>query len=105
MSIIKENYDIIKINENEYINENGEKIIEKIIFVREGNNLENNNKWMSQKKYYEKNKDKVNEYTKEHRKERYRNDEEFRNKVLAKKREYYHNKKNGINKNTPEIKI
>lgn len=88
MSSIKEDYNIIKINENQYFNKNGEKIIEKIIFVKE------DNKWLGQKKYYENNREKINEHIKNYRKDKYQNDEEYRNKVLARKREIYKNKKN-----------
>lgn len=76
---------------NEYIDEHGikiiEKIIYKIIYVKEDKDYE------SQKKYYNNNKEKIGNYIKEYKKDRYKNDDEYREKIKEKRRQNYALKK------------
>ena len=90
-NIIKEEE---KIEVNEYINEEGERIKErtiiKKIYIKETKNeIEKD----SQKRYYEKNKEKVNDYIKRYSNERYKTDHEYREKIKQKRREDYAKKK------------
>jgi hypothetical protein len=75
----------------EYTDENGTKIIEKIvykiIYVKQDKDLE------SQKRYYNNNKEKIGKYIKEYKKERYKNDEEYRERIKEKRRQNYALKK------------
>ena len=78
----------------EYTDEHGikiiEKIIYKIIYVKEDKDYE------SQKKYYNNNKEKIGNYIKEYKKDRYKYDEEYREKIKEKRRLNYALKKNKI---------
>ena len=75
----------------EYIDEEGNKVIEKtiykIIYIKE-------DKWNSQKKYYDNNKDKIFNKINEYRRNKYNTDEEYKDKMKIKRREYYLKKKN-----------
>lgn len=75
----------------EYTDERGikiiEKIIYKIIYVKEDKDFE------SQKRYYNNNKEKIGNYIKEYKKDRYKNDEEYREKIKEKRRQNYALKK------------
>ncbi len=97
-NIIKEEQNI---EEKEYINEVGDKIKEriiiKIIYVKDSRYKERLKE--SQKKYYENNKDKVSNYIKGYKNDRYKNDEEYREKVKQKRREDYKRKKELEKKN------
>ncbi len=94
-----DNKDIIReeenIEETEYIDEVGtkikERIIIKIVYIKDvsyKNRIKD-----SQRKYYENNKDKVTNYIKEYSNERYKTDEEYRDKIKQKRREDYAKKK------------
>ena len=74
------NPNIIKIEESININEDGEKIKNRIIFIEDKNN--------PQKKYYEKNKERINEETKQKKNDRYKNDPEFRKNLIEKNKAY-----------------
>lgn len=84
-NIIKEEETI---EEKEYINNLGEKVIEriikKIIYIKDKD---------SQRRYYENHKEKVTNYIREYSNERYNNDEEYREKLKQKSRDSYAKKK------------
>ena len=88
---------VINTEEKKYINDEGNIIIEKIIYVKEKNKpLKESQKEAqkeAQKKYYQKNKEKLNNNTKEYRKLKYNNDEVYRERILSLKRESYIKKK------------
>ena len=88
MEEVSEDYEIIKELSKEYINEKGEKVIEREIYL-----VKNDKKWKGQKTYYEKNKDKLKKYIIDNKRDRYKNDEEYREKVKSKQRESYAKKK------------
>lgn len=89
-----DNSNITSIEEKTYTNENGDTVIEKIIYVKKKNEALIN----AQKKYFERNKEKINEYTKNNRREKYNSDPEYRERLLARKREAYARKKEEKNK-------
>ncbi len=88
-NIIKEEETI---NEKEYVNDAGkiiiERTIQKIIYIKDNTKVKD-----SQRKYYENNKEKVTNYIREYSNERYKNDEEYREKIKQKRRENYAKKK------------
>jgi hypothetical protein len=75
-------------NYKEYIDENGIKTIERTIYI-----IKEDNKWKAQKTYYEKNKEVLIKKIIESKRNRYKNDEEYREKVKSKMRENYAKKK------------
>ena len=81
------NLKITNIEEKTYIEENGTIVIEKVVYVK-NKNLKN-----SHQKYYEKNKEKISEYNKKCLREKYNNDPEYRERLLARKRAAYAKKK------------
>ncbi len=74
-SFIPENYKIFK---EETIIHDNEKI--KIVFIEKTNPL---------KVYYEKNKENISKQKAERYKEKYNNDEEYREKIRNRRKEYY----------------
>ena len=88
MEEVLENYKQIEEKEREYMNERGEKVIERIIYM-----IRDDNKWKGQKKYYDKNKETLKKKIIQSNKNRYQNDEEYREKVKSKQREKYAKKK------------
>jgi hypothetical protein len=82
------NQQIIKEELTKYIDINGINIIEKKIYI----NIDDN-KWKSQKKYYENNKEELKKYVIQYKKNRYQTDIEYREKIKAKRRESYAKKK------------
>ncbi len=79
---------IVKEEIEEYIDEEGNKVILKKLYI-----VVEDEKWKSQKNYYEKNKGQIKKYVSEYNKNRYNEDEEFREKVKTKRRERYAKKK------------
>ncbi len=67
----------------EYIDEEGNKVILKKIYI-----VVEDEKWKSQKNYYEKNKNEINTNLAENRKKKYNEDAEYREKIKAQQREY-----------------
>jgi hypothetical protein len=88
-----ENYEIIKEEKKEYINDNGERVVEHKIYL-----LKIDNKWKGQKTYYDKNKEILKKKIIISKRNRYQNDEEYREKVKSKRREAYARKKLEENK-------
>jgi hypothetical protein len=88
---------IINTEEKKYINNEGNIIIEKIIYVKEKSKplkeYQKEAQKDAQKKYYQKNKEKLNNNTKEYRKLKYNNDEVYRERILSLKKESYKKKK------------
>ena len=75
---------ILKEEVEEYIDEEGIRVINRKIYI-----VVEDDKWKSQKNYYEKNKEQINTNIAEYRKKKYNEDEEFREKIKEKRREYY----------------
>ncbi len=89
-----EKYNLIKMVEEEIIDENGNKKIVLVKYVKL--NLYEKNKELIKRctqRHYEKNKKEKDEYSKKAYKERYENDEEFREREKARAREKYLKKK------------
>lgn len=88
---VKENKkeDIIREEVKEYVGDDGVKVIERRIYIKV-----EDNKWKGQKKYYESNKGEINKNVMEYKKNRYKTDEEYRERVKASIREAYAKKKN-----------
>jgi hypothetical protein len=84
---LNNNLKITNIEENTYTDENGTIVIEKVVYVK------NEGLKSTQRRYYEKNKEKLNEYIKINRREKYKNDPEYRERLLARKRAAYAKKK------------
>ena len=89
MDLNDKNLKITNIEEKTYTNENGTIVIEKVVYVKNENEALKN----AQKKYVQKNKEKLNEYIKINRREKYNNDPEYRERLLARKRAAYARKK------------
>ncbi len=87
-SYIPENYTVFK---EENIINNNEKI--KLVFIEKINPL---------KVYYDKNKEKISKQKAEKYKEKYTNDEEYREKLRIQRKEYY--SKNKLKKELKEKK-
>ena len=85
---MNENHKIIKETTNEYIDENGVKVIERKIYIKVEDDKVN-----YQKEYYENNKESIKKYIIEYKKKRYQTDEKFREEIKAKRRESYQKKK------------
>lgn len=88
-----DNSNITSIKEKTYTNENGDTVIEKIIYVKPSPAIAT-----AQRRYYENNKEKINEYNKIYLHKKYYSDPEYREKLLARKREAYARKKEEKNK-------
>ena len=80
---------ILKEEVEEYIDEEGIRVINRKIYI-----VVEDDKWKSQKNYYEKNKEDIKKYVAEYNKNRYQEDEEFREKVKDRRRKNYMKKKN-----------
>ena len=95
---------IINTDEKKYINEEGNIIIEKFIYIKEKkkplNQEQKEAQKEAQKRYYLKNKEKINEYIKQNKKDRYNNDEIYRQYILSSKKEAYKKRKELKEKNT-----
>lgn len=89
MDLNDKNLKITNIEEKTYTNENGTIVIEKVVYVKN----ENETLKTTQRRYYEKNKQKLNEYIKINRREKYNNDPEYRERLLSRKRAAYAKKK------------
>jgi hypothetical protein len=84
---MNEKHKIIEETTNEYIDENGIKMIERKIYIK----VEDKDKY--QKEYYENNKERIKKYIIEYKKKRYQSDEKYRDEIKAKRRESYQKKK------------
>lgn len=80
--------DIIREEVNEYVNEDGVKVIERRIYIKV-----EDNKWKGQKKYYDINKEEINKNVMKYKNNRYKTDEEYRERVKASIRKSYLKKK------------
>lgn len=80
--------EILREEINQYTNEDGKIVLEKKIYIKI---LED--KWISQKKYYENNKQIILKNAGEYKKNRYNTDEQYREKIKEKLRENYKKKK------------
>ena len=80
--------DIIREEVNEYMDEDGVKVIERRIYIKV-----EDNKWKGQKKYYESNKTEINKNVMKYKNNRYKTDDVYRESVKAKRRESYLKKK------------
>lgn len=85
---MNENHKIIEETTNEYIDENGVKVIERKIYIKVEDEKVN-----YQKEYYENNKESIKKYIIEYKKKRYQSDEKYREEIKAKRRESYQKKK------------
>ncbi len=82
----KDNLKLLKEEEKEIIDENGnKKIILTKIYIKDSTYTESSKK--SQIKYKEKNLEKIKEYKKNYNKERYANDVEYREKLKQRVKE------------------
>jgi hypothetical protein len=84
---------VINTEEKKYINEEGNIVIEKIIYIKEKSKTLKEAQKEAQKRYYEKNKKKLNDNAREYRKLKYNNDESYREYILSSKKDAYKRKK------------
>ena len=92
MSILDKDLPFKNCVENKFIDENGQIIVERIYYI-EVNKPQSEASKQAYKKYFDKNKETIQEKYKEYKKDRYNNDPEYREKLLIKQREAYQRKK------------
>lgn len=80
--------EIIREEVKEYVGDDGVKVIERRIYIKV-----EDNKWKGQKKYYERNKGEIKKNIIEYNRNRYKTDDEYRDRVKTKRREDYAKKK------------